>query len=158
MRTSSILSLSAALVCAGVLAFADGHANKQLESAVKARNAQMQLYAFNLGTLGAMAKAEKPYDAESASAAAANLLALASMSQQGFWLPGSDNQSIESSRALPAIWAEGSDVGEKAGAFVEAAKALDAVAGTDLASLQGAMGAVGASCGSCHKAYRAPKN
>jgi len=38
--------------------------------AIKARQAQMQLYGFNLGTLGAMAQEKMPYDAAVASVAA----------------------------------------------------------------------------------------
>lgn len=159
MRKSLILALSATLASAGVLAFADGHANdKQLAAAVKARNAQMQLYSFNLATLGAMAKAETPYDVEAASAAADNLAALASLNQRGYWLPGTDSESIEGSRALPAIWAEGSDVATKGGDFVAAVEAMQAAAGTDLAALQAAMGSLGGSCSACHKAFRAPRN
>jgi cytochrome c556 len=159
MRTPILVALSAVLVSAGALAFADGHADdKQRAAAVKARTSQMHLYSFNLATLGAMAKAEVPYDAEAASVAADNLAILASLSQRGYWLPGTDNVSMEGTRALPAIWAEGSDVGAKAGAFVEAVAAMKSAAGVDLGSLQAAMGPLGGSCGACHKTFRAPKN
>lgn len=160
MRKSLLAAFSVAFVSVGVLAVADGHAEKQqLEAAVKARKAQMQLYSFNLGTLGAMAKTEIAYDADVAAAAAGNLAALATINQSGYWLPGTDNVSMSgATRALPAIWAEGSTIGAKAGAFAAAVTAMDAAAGKDLASLQAAMGALGGACGDCHKAYRGPKN
>ena len=51
-------------------------ADEAAEGAIKARQSVMQLYAFNLGALGAMAKTAVPYDAEVANAHAGNLLAL----------------------------------------------------------------------------------
>ena len=45
-----------------------------------------------------------------------------------------------------------------AAAFTAAAEAMSAAAGTDLASLQGAMEGLGGACGACHKAFRVPTN
>ncbi|MCX7561820.1 cytochrome c [Sulfitobacter sp. F26204] len=158
MRKSSLTILSAIVGSVAVLAYADGHiSDKQIAVGIKARQSQMQLYAFNLGALGAMAKGEVPYDAEAASGAANNLAALASLSQAGYWLPGSDSDSVEGSRALPAIWSADSKVGEKGKAFYDAVIAMQSAAGTDLGALQAAMGAVGKSCGGCHEDYRKPK-
>lgn len=158
MRKSTLAILSAVIGSVAVLASADGHiTDKQIAAGIKARQAQMQLYAFNLGALGAMAKEEVSYDAAAASSAANNLMALASLSQAGYWLPGSDSDSVEGSRALPAIWAADSKVGEKGKDFFEAITTMQSTAGTDLASLQAAMGAVGKSCGACHEGYRKPK-
>lgn len=159
MRKQAIACLTVGLISIGALAGADGHiSDKQIESAIKARQAQMQLYAFNLGTLGAMAKEEIPYDADAAMAAADNLASLSQLSQAGYWLPGSDSDSVEGSRALPAIWEEGSEAGQKGADFAAAALAMQAAAGTDLAALQASMGALGASCGGCHKPYRLSNN
>ncbi|MGC1505800.1 MAG: cytochrome c [Sulfitobacter sp.] len=158
MRNSTLAIMSAAIGCVAVLASADGHiSDKQIAAGIKARQSQMQLYAFNLGVLGAMAKEEAPYDAASASGAANNLMALASLSQAGYWVPGSDSDSVEGSRALPAIWAADSKVGEKGKDFFDAVTAMQSAAGTDLGALQAAMGAVGKSCGGCHESYRKPK-
>ncbi len=159
MRKSTLAIVSAVIGSVAVLAYADGHNNdKQIAAAIKARQSQMQLYAFNLGVLGAMAKEEAPYDSAAASGAANNLAALASMSQAGYWLPGSDSDSVEGTRALPAIWAADSKVGEKGKEFVDAILVMQSAAGTDLAALQAAMGAVGKSCGSCHETYRKPQS
>ncbi len=158
MRKSTLAILSAVIGSAAVLASADGHAtDEQIAAGIKARQSQMQLYAFNLGMLGAMAKEEVAYDADAASNAADNLAALASLSQAGYWLPGSDSDNVENSRALPAIWAADSKVGEKGKAFFEAVTAMQSAAGTDLGALQAAMGAVGKSCGGCHEDYRKPR-
>ena len=159
MRKSTLAIVSAVIGSVAVLAYADSHNNdKQIAAAIKARQSQMQLYAFNLGVLGAMAKEEVPYDAAAASGAANNLAALASMSQAGYWLPGSDSDSVEGTRALPAIWAADSKIGDKGKDFVDAVSAMQSAAGTDLAALQAAMGAVGKSCGSCHETYRKPQS
>lgn len=48
------------------------------------------------------------------------------------------------------------DVMMRGMALRTAAEDMMNAAGTDLASLQGAIGALGASCGGCHRAYRQP--
>ncbi len=133
-------------------------ADKALAGATKARQAQMQLYAFNLGLLGGMAKGDIPYEASAAGAAAGNLASLARLDQSLIWPEGSDEMGVEGSRALPAIWENLPDVIAKNEALITAASAMETAAGTDLAALQGAMGAIGESCGACHKAYRVPSN
>lgn len=151
------LTLAAAL---GTTAMSDDHVDPAVAAAVKARQAQMQLYAFNLGQLGAMAKGEVEYDADAAKAAAGNLAKLSSLNGRAVWLPGSDDASIgtDMTEALPAIWAEGSDIGEKAMALASAASEMEAAAGDGLDSLRGAIGKVGGACGACHKVYRRADN
>ncbi len=158
MKKTAIAGISAVVVSIGAMALSDGHiSDKQIESAIKARKAQMQLYSFHLATLGGMAKEEIPYDSDAASAAANSLVALTQISQSGYWLPGSDSDSVEGSRALPAIWAAGSEVRQKGADFVAATLAMQAAAGTGLDALKAGMGAIGESCGGCHKPYRAPR-
>ena len=143
-------------VAAASTALAGGHGGNP---AVSARNAHMQLYSFNLGTLGAMAKGEVEYDADAAAAAAGNLAALSSLNQSAYWVPGTSSEDLPGeSRAKPEIWQAGSTAGEIGASFAEAAAALAAVAGDGKDAMAGALGAVGKGCGDCHKAYRAPKN
>ena len=145
--------LAAACVCISP-ALADGHAEK----AVKARKALMQVVAFNLGPLGAMAKGEADYDAEAAATFAKNLEVLAKMNTAAMWPAGSDNSVLgDTTRALPAAWGEGSKVMEKHEAWATASTQLAAVAGDGLEALKGAIGDVGKSCGGCHDNYRAEK-
>lgn len=159
MRKTTLAILSVIVGSFGVLAAADGHiSEKQIDAGIKARQSQMQLYAFNLGLLGAMAKQETPYDADTASGIANNLVALTSMTQTGYWLPGSDSDSVEGSRALPAIWTADSKAGEFGMQLMDAVLSLQLAAGTDLGALQAAMGPVGKSCGACHESYRKPAN
>ncbi|KAF0677475.1 c-type cytochrome [Profundibacterium mesophilum] len=140
-------------VLAGI-ATAESHADKAGMAAMKARQAHMSLYAYNLGQLGGMAKEQMPYDAQAAGAAASNLAALARLDQQGYWPEGTAHGEMEGSDALPEIWTSMEDFDAKSEALVQAADTLEAQAGTDLAGLQSAMGDVGKACGACHKLYR----
>ena len=133
-------------------------AQKALADATKARQAQMQLYAFNLGLLGGMAKGEVPYDATAASAAAGNLASLAQLDQSRLWPEGSDEMGVEGSKVMAELWQNMPDVMSKGADLVTAATAMEVAAGTDLANLQAAMGPLGGACGACHKAYRVPSN
>lgn len=155
MRIPFLACLAAAAVSVAAYAVADGHiSDEQIETSIKARQSHMQLYSFHMATLGGMAQDKMPYDAAAASAAADSIVALTTLSQSRYWLPGSDSDSVEGSRALPAIWAEGSDVADKGAALVEAALAMQEAAGTDLDALKAAMGPLGGACGDCHRSYR----
>ena len=118
-------------------------------AAVKARQAHMTLYAANLGVLGGMAQGRMEYDAAMAQAAADNLAVLSQMDQGLYWMPGTSVDDVEGSRALPAIWEDGSDIQAHGMALAEAAVASDG-----LEAVQGAMGPIGAACGGCHEDYR----
>lgn len=147
-------AILAAAIAVGVAAPAI--AADPIEGAIKARQGYFQLVLSNFGPLVGMAKGQVEYDAEKAATYAANLDALTSMKNGHLWLPGSDNGAMAGkTRALPAIWADGSDIGAKSKAFADAVDALVAAAPTGLDALQPAVGATGATCGACHKAYRA---
>lgn len=148
------LALISATAFAGI-AVAGGHGGGN--PAVKARNSIMALYGFNIGQLGAMAKGDVEYDAAAATAAANNMVMLSQLDQSAMWPQGTDSESYDGSRALPAIWENFGDVAAKGKALNDAALVMQAAAGQDLDSLQGAMGALGGACSACHKAYRAPK-
>ncbi len=148
--TGAVLTLLASTV------FAESHIDPAIAGAIKARQSHMDLYAFNIGVLGAMAQDKAPYDAEAATAAANNLAALAALSQNGYWPAGSDSASVEGTHALPAVWETYPAITEKASALSTATTALAAVAGTDLDSLKAAFGPVGGACGDCHRTFRQP--
>lgn len=151
------ISLVAAAIALSVplSAGADGHA-KELEAAVKARQAVYQVYAFNLGQLAAMAKGEKEYNAELAQNSADNLFAAVNMQNGAMWPQGSDNAGPMKgkTRALPKAWTTWPAIMDKHDALVKAATTMQASAGS-LDGIRGAIGDVGASCKGCHDEYRA---
>lgn len=131
------------------------------EQAAKARQALMQVYAFNLGQLGAMVKGEAEYNADLAKASADNLVKATSMNGMAMWPKGSsmdDEGMAGKTWAKADILADGSDVGEKAKAMREAAAQMAEVAGNGLDAVKGAMGGVGGGCKACHEKFRAPKD
>ena len=148
-------ALGLAGVVAATAVYAGSHAS--VPPAVKARKAHMQLYAHNLGVLGAMAKGEAEYDADAAGAAASNIAALSKLSQNTYWAAGTSSDDVEGSRALPAIWENIPDVIEKAQALTAAADGAAAEAGNGLEALQASMGPLGKACGGCHEDYQKPK-
>ena len=56
-----------------------------IEDAIKARKSFMQVSAFNLSILGAMAKGERDYDAELARTLSKNLHALSLLNNGAMW-------------------------------------------------------------------------
>lgn len=153
-RTSTFaaLALTGALIATVTLAQQD-----PLTAAVGARKAHMQLYAFNIGTLGAMAQGGMDYDAAAAQTAADNIVALTTLNQMAYWLPGTEAGAVEGSRAKAELWANMEDAMAKTAALATAATAMQAAAGVDLAALQAAMGGLGGACGACHQSYRVPE-
>ena len=136
-----------------------GAAAEEFEREIKARKAVMQIYAFNLGVLGAMAKGKADYDPKVAGAAAQNLLALSKMDNGAMWPEGSGAQgALEGkTRAKPEIWSRYPEVGEKHQALTEALTKMAAEAGTGLDGVKANMGAVGKGCKGCHEPFRVPK-
>ncbi|MEM1067189.1 MAG: cytochrome c [Pseudomonadota bacterium] len=153
---------SLSLICAvGALAVAGAalaQSGSGLDPAVKARQAHMQLYAHNLGILGGMARGNAEYSAEAAAAAAANLAALSQLDQMSYWAPGTDSDTVEGSKTLPALWENIPDAVAKGEALATAAVALSETAGTGLEAVQAGLGPVGRACGSCHEAYQLSDN
>lgn len=124
---------------------------------IAARQGIMAYRAIQMGTLGGMAKGEIPYDAAAAQKAADNLLASVTLDASMLWPPGSDHDANPESEALPAIWAEGSGIGDKGKAMADAATAMQVAAGTGVDALKAAIGPVGGACGDCHKSFRVPE-
>lgn len=140
-----------ALTTLALSASAGGHGGNP---AVDARQGHMQVMALNLGILGNMARGNTDYDADIAQAAADNLVLMGAVNQRFYWPPGTDSESYEGSRALPALWEDQASLFEIAGRYTPAAEALAASAGQGLDAMRGAIGPVGAVCGDCHEAFQ----
>lgn len=149
-----ILSLAlAAIVATATSVVAGGHEGNP---AVTARKAHMNLYQHNLMILGNMARGNTDYDAAAAQAAADNLVVLTTMSQAGYWVPGTTNAELgDETRVLPALFGADSTARAIGGDLVAAAAALAAVAGDGLEAVGPALGPLGGACTACHREYRA---
>ena len=153
LRPLAAIGLALTLAVAAQPALA-GEFDKQL----KARQSLMQVYAYNIGLLGAMAKGEMPYDADIASAAADNLYAAVTMKNSTMWPKGSDNVALgDVTRAKPEAWSEYPKVAEKSKAMQEAAARMSSVAANGIDAVKGNMKALGDGCKGCHEIARAPK-
>lgn len=148
------IGLALTLTVAAQPGFA-GEFDKQL----KARQSLMQVYSFNIGILGAMAKGKMPYDADIAQAAANNLHAAVSMKNPTMWPKGSGNDALgDETRAKPDIWSTYPKIAEKGKAMTEVAAKMASVAGNGLDAVKANMESLGDGCKGCHKPFRAPKN
>ncbi|MCB1756026.1 MAG: cytochrome c [Gammaproteobacteria bacterium] len=145
IRTATI---AAVLAGVSIVALADD----PFETEIKARQGLMNVYKYNIGILGAMAKGQMDFDAEAAQMAADNIQSVATMKNGGLWPQGSDSDAVDS-KAKAAIWEAGSKVGEYSQKMAEAATAMAANAGS-LDGVKAAMKDLGGSCKSCHDDYR----
>lgn len=160
-KTIAVTLLSCALGAFTVVSYAEDEDEVPFESEIEARQAFMNVYRFNLGILGGMARGKTPYDADRASAAAGNLLLAAQMKNGAMWPRGSD-ASVEGlagvTRAKAEIWGEDSEVGARSQDLREALTVMSAEAGNGLDALRANMRSVGDGCKGCHDSYRVPED
>jgi cytochrome c556 len=154
-----MISISKKFLCAAVAAATIGTAGTSvaqtdLPMPVEARQGQFAMMGLNIGVLVGMVRGERDYDAAQAQAAADNLVAISMIDQSFHWPEGTDSDSLEGTRALPAIWENLPDVIAKWEAFGAAAEGVADVAGGGLDGMRAAIGPLGASCSACHDAYR----
>jgi cytochrome c556 len=150
-------SIRAAAIATALAAMTLPAAANDFANEVGARQGMFKIMGLNVGVLGGMARGNIPYDAEAAQVAAANLVAVSAINPLNMFPAGSDNLSLDTTRAAPEIWDNIPDVGAKWAAFGTAATAIQAVAGDGQAALGPALGALGGSCQACHEAYRGPE-
>lgn len=151
MFNPRILAFGLAFLSLGAAAAATA---QEFEPNIRARQGTMRIQAFNVGILANMARGNTEYDAEAAQIAADNLVALTAINPRGYWPEGSDNASVENTRALPVIWEDQAGFGNRWQAYGAAAMEMQGAAGGGLEALRGAMGALGGACGACHDDYR----
>jgi len=119
---------------------------------IKYRQGVMNTIGFHFyGVLGAMAKGDRPYDAQAAARSAKFIDELLEMPWDGF-TPGSDTGAP--TKAKPEIWKDRAKFDNYAKeARAEAAK-LAQVAGTDLAAMRTQVRATAKACSNCHDDFR----
>ena len=121
---------------------------------LEARHGYMSLLGFNMGQLSGMAKGEIPYDADGASLAASNIVALTGYDVWPLFVEGTSSEDLDNSEALPAIWENPDDFRAKFADLREAAAgAPQAVAGGQEA-IGPALQQLGGACKACHDDYR----
>ncbi|WP_426035130.1 c-type cytochrome [Cypionkella sp. TWP1-2-1b2] len=145
----------AALTAFGVYA---QDAEDPFKDAVETRHGLMLQMASDLGTLGGMAKGEVAYDKTSATKAAANVAAIASVISMAQFPIGSENGKSADSYALADIWAKQDDFLAKITDLNNAAAMMQTAAATDSAAIKASMAQLGGACSACHKAYRQPES
>ena len=150
--------VSAVLGMVATVAVGASNVDPAVVAAIKARQSHMQLFAYNLSTLGAMAEGKAEYNPEAAHAAANNLAALSTMDFAGYWVLGSSNAEASDTKALPAIWNDPEGVLAAFAKLQGATSEMADSAGEGLEWLQAAMPALGGVCGGCHRSYRASNN
>lgn len=147
------------VVAAAVMATASlaaSHESKSSNAAVNARHAQMQMVGYSIGVLGAMAKGEMEYSSEMVDSAAKNLQALARMDKASLWIAGTEQSTVDGSRAKAEIWSDPDGFAATFKQMEDAATAL--IGAADAGAVGAGMGALGGSCKACHEKYRGPKN
>lgn len=142
-----------AVLVAGTLVFGMGAVMAQ-QDIVKERQATMKANGRALGgTLGAMAKGDKPYDQAAVDAAFAVLADCVAKMPHAFpdstkGLKGEGDYS-----ASPKVWEDRAGFNARADSFAKTvADAKSKV--HDLDSLKANVGAIGKECGNCHETYR----
>jgi cytochrome c556 len=126
------------------------------EREIKARQAFMQVLAYNNGLLAGMARGKMPYDAELAQTAAMNLKLASQMNMGSVWAAGSDMAVAgNDTKAKAELWSTWPQVGTYLGDLGKASVALDAAAGMGLDQMKAALTDVGKACSACHKKFRA---
>ena len=155
LKVVRTMSLTIVIMCV----LAPGVHASDLDKAVAARKAMMQLRGFFVSQLAAMAKGKAAYDAKKATGAANGLLAVSTLDGSAMWLPGTGNDKLGSkTRAKPEIWSTYPAIANDAKALTLALEKMAAAAGNGLDALRSSIGPVGKACSSCHETYRAPKN
>lgn len=128
------------------------------KSAIKARQGDMQLRAYNAGALFAMAKGKMEYDAVKAGMLADNLVKLLDIDIRSSWVKGTDNKKYpDDTTALPKIWTTYPEIGKYGKKYATAVRELAAVAGMGEGKLKSKIGALGKSCKGCHDEFREKK-
>jgi len=115
-----------------------------------ARSALMKKVGGAAGALAAIAKGEKPFDAEVVKASFTTISETAKVFPDQF-KPGTEKGD---KAASPKIWEDQADFKARAEKLSTEAAALVAKPPSDAAGVGAAMKALGANCGGCHEKFR----
>lgn len=147
--------LAVAVVGASLVLPAFANDRDPKKDAIKARQGEMQLRAFNAGPLFAMAKGDMPYDAEMAKTLANNLKALLEVDNGRAWMQGSSIEDYpDDTTALKKIWDTWPDIADYGKDYAKAVRNIADVAGNGRNALRDGVKDLGQACKDCHDDFR----
>ncbi|MEJ2694839.1 MAG: cytochrome c [Candidatus Thiodiazotropha sp.] len=124
----------------------------ELERALDYRQGVMNVFSWNMKSMGDMMKGKKPYDSALFARHADDLAKAASLDLLAGFPPDSDQGESD---ARPDIWFDFEDFSQKLADLRDASQALrKAVASGDKAAIGDALGKTGKRCKACHKSYK----
>lgn len=150
LNTKILNTVLCASVIIGATLSAQTFAESAAEDAIKYRQSVFTAIRWHFGSMGAMLRDKKPYDAEQFKHHATQVSALAHMPREGF-IEGSD---FGDTKAKAEIWENLDDVSARFDVLIKDTAILAAAAGGDMDAVKGPFGTVAKSCKGCHDKYR----
>ena len=139
------------LLAALVVSFAQSAMAQKAEDAIKYRQGVFRVIGWNFGSMAAMAKGKKPYDAQEFARNAEIVAFMSQLPLEGF-TPGSETGDT---RAKPDIWLDLDDFKAKLEKMQQEVAALAKVAKTgNFGASKEQLGEAGQACKACHDKYR----
>ncbi|MGH8676966.1 MAG: c-type cytochrome [Burkholderiales bacterium] len=121
------------------------------EDSIKYRRGVMAVIGWNFGSMAAMAKGQKPYDAQTFARNGEIVSFMSKLPLEGF-TPGSETGDT---KAKPEIWLEMDDFKSKLEKMQsEVAKLAEVAKGGNFDASKGQLGEAGKACKSCHDKFR----
>ncbi|MGD8790693.1 MAG: cytochrome c [Burkholderiales bacterium] len=131
--------------------FAQSAMAQKAEDAIKYRQGVFRVIGWNFGSMAAMAKGKKPYDAEVFARNAEIVAFMSRLPLEGF-TPGSETGDT---RAKPDIWLDMEDFKAKLEKMQQEVDALAKVAKSgNFEASKSQLGEAGQACKACHDKYR----
>lgn len=141
-----------ALATAAMAAASSALAQPKPEAFVKHRQSALSLMGWYFGSLGPVAKGEKPFNKEEAIKATALVATLAKLPFDSF-VAGTEN--VGNTRALPSVWKDNAKFKELATKLgVETDKLAAVAASGDAEGFKKQFGVVGGTCKACHDDFQ----
>lgn len=139
------------LLAAFFVSFTQHAMAQKPEDAIKYRQGVFRVIGWNFGSMAAMAKGKKPYDAAVFARNAEIVAFMSKLPLEGF-TPGSETGDT---RAKPEIWLNMEDFKAKLEKMQQEVAALEKVAKTgNFDASKDQLGEAGQACKACHDKYR----
>ena len=148
MKNLTKIAIAAAAIAVATSALAQ----PKPEQYVKHRQSALSLMGWYFGSLGPVAKGEKPFNKEEATKATALVATLAKLPYDSFV---AGTESIGNTEALPAVWSNNAKFKELATKLGTETDTLAKIAAAgDEAGFKKQFGVVGGTCKACHDDFK----